>query len=166
MIFNTLLATENHPPHQLSRIWWLFFVDSGLMFYTAQTASAFTVKLFLSRLPFKENSMNIAIEPLLALVVGILILLVPRFLNYFVAVYLIVVGVLGLMGHSIKWEIALKESLNKFLERLPSTSSGRTITGWFRFVASPSAMLRRVLSNHGRNQPVQSFLKGKATLFT
>jgi len=72
------------------------------MFYTAQTASAFTVKLFLSRLPFKENSMNIAIEPLLALVVGILILLVPRFLNYFVAVYLIVVGVLGLMGHSIK----------------------------------------------------------------
>ena len=72
------------------------------MFYTAQTASAFTVKLHLSRLPFKENSMNIAIEPLLALVVGILILLVPRFLNYFVAVYLIVVGVLGLMGHSIK----------------------------------------------------------------
>jgi len=49
-----------------------------------------------------EDSMNIAIEPLLALVVGILILLVPRFLNYFVAVYLIVVGVLGLMGHSIK----------------------------------------------------------------
>ncbi len=46
--------------------------------------------------------MNIAVEPLLALVVGILILLVPRFLNYFVAVYLIVVGVLGLMSHSIR----------------------------------------------------------------
>ena len=46
--------------------------------------------------------MNIAIEPLLALVIGILILLVPRFLNYFVAIYLIVVGVLELMGHSIK----------------------------------------------------------------
>ncbi|MFU8789249.1 MAG: DUF3096 domain-containing protein [Methylobacter sp.] len=41
--------------------------------------------------------MNFAIEPLLALVMGILILLVPRFLNYFVAVYLIVSGVLGLM---------------------------------------------------------------------
>lgn len=41
--------------------------------------------------------MNLAIEPLLALVVGILILIVPRFLNYFVAVYLIVLGVLGLM---------------------------------------------------------------------
>lgn len=40
--------------------------------------------------------MNIPIEPLLSLVVGILILLVPRFLNYFVAVYLIVLGILGL----------------------------------------------------------------------
>ncbi len=43
--------------------------------------------------------MNVALEPILALVVGILILLVPRFLNYFVAVYLIVVGILGLMHH-------------------------------------------------------------------
>jgi len=41
--------------------------------------------------------MNIAIEPVLSLVIGILILLVPRFLNYFVAVYLIVSGILGLM---------------------------------------------------------------------
>lgn len=44
--------------------------------------------------------MNIPIEPLLALVVGILILLVPRFLNYFVAVYLIVLGVVGILHHS------------------------------------------------------------------
>lgn len=43
--------------------------------------------------------MNIPIEPLLSLVVGILILIVPRFLNYFVAVYLIVLGVLGLAHH-------------------------------------------------------------------
>jgi len=46
-------------------------------------------------------SMNIAVEPLLALVIGILILLVPRFLNYFVAIYLIVVGILGLMHHPL-----------------------------------------------------------------
>ncbi len=39
----------------------------------------------------------IVIQPALALLVGILILLVPRFLNYFVAVYLIVIGVLGLV---------------------------------------------------------------------
>ncbi|MGJ0489347.1 DUF3096 domain-containing protein [Methylobacter sp.] len=38
------------------------------------------------------------IEPVLALIIGILILIVPRFLNYFVAIYLIVVGVLGLMN--------------------------------------------------------------------
>jgi hypothetical protein len=44
-------------------------------------------------------SMHIATEPLLALVMGILILLAPRFLNYFVAVYLIVIGVLGLLHH-------------------------------------------------------------------
>lgn len=77
-------------------------VGSNLVFYTAQTMSYIAVMLSPSHLPLKENTMNIAIEPLLALVVGILILLVPRFLNYFVAVYLIVVGVLGLMGHSIR----------------------------------------------------------------
>jgi len=36
------------------------------------------------------------IPALLALVVGILILIVPRFLNYLVAIYLIVVGLFGL----------------------------------------------------------------------
>jgi len=45
-------------------------------------------------------NIHLATEPLLALVIGILILLVPRFLNYFVAIYLIVVGVLGLINHS------------------------------------------------------------------
>ena len=39
---------------------------------------------------------NVPIEPVLALVIGILILLVPRLLNYLVAVYLIAVGILGL----------------------------------------------------------------------
>ena len=33
---------------------------------------------------------------ILALLMGILILIVPRFLNYFVAIYLIVVGLFGL----------------------------------------------------------------------
>jgi hypothetical protein len=40
--------------------------------------------------------MYIPIQPLAALVAGILILLVPRLLNYIVAVYLIVIGILGL----------------------------------------------------------------------
>jgi hypothetical protein len=41
---------------------------------------------------------TIEIQPVLALVVGILVLVKPEFLNYLVAVYLIVTGVLGLMG--------------------------------------------------------------------
>ena len=58
----------------------------------------YTFSLTLRRAPM---NMNVAIEPILAIVMGILILLVPRFLNYFVAVYLIVVGILGLMPPTI-----------------------------------------------------------------
>jgi hypothetical protein len=36
------------------------------------------------------------IQPLFALIAGILILLVPRLLNYIVAIYLILFGILGL----------------------------------------------------------------------
>jgi len=36
------------------------------------------------------------ISPLIALIAGILILLVPRLLNFIVAIYLIVVGLIGL----------------------------------------------------------------------
>jgi hypothetical protein len=36
------------------------------------------------------------LQPLVALVAGVLILLVPRILNYVVAIYLIVIGVIGL----------------------------------------------------------------------
>lgn len=39
------------------------------------------------------------IAALLAIVVGILILVVPRLLNYLVAIYLIVVGILGLIPY-------------------------------------------------------------------
>jgi hypothetical protein len=39
------------------------------------------------------------LQPLIALVAGVLILLMPRLLNYLVAAYLIVVGVLGLLDH-------------------------------------------------------------------
>lgn len=44
--------------------------------------------------------MTIALAPLLSLIAGILILLVPRLLNYIVAIYLIAVGVVGLLGGS------------------------------------------------------------------
>ena len=38
------------------------------------------------------------ISPVVALIFGILILIVPRLLNYLVAIYLIIVGILGLLG--------------------------------------------------------------------
>jgi hypothetical protein len=36
------------------------------------------------------------LQPLVALIAGVLILLVPRILNYIVAIYLIIVGIMGL----------------------------------------------------------------------
>ncbi len=39
---------------------------------------------------------HLAIAPLIALIAGVLILIMPRLLNYIVAIYLIVVGIIGL----------------------------------------------------------------------
>ena len=50
--------------------------------------------------PHSEASMNlhITIGPLLSLIAGILIFIVPRLLNYIVAIYLIAMGLIGLFG--------------------------------------------------------------------
>ena len=37
------------------------------------------------------------IQPLVALIAGILILLIPRLLNFIVAIYLIAIGIMGLV---------------------------------------------------------------------
>jgi hypothetical protein len=42
--------------------------------------------------------MALTIGPLVSLIAGILILVIPRLLNYIVAIYLIVMGLLGLFG--------------------------------------------------------------------
>lgn len=39
------------------------------------------------------------IQPLIALVFGILILILPRLLNYLIAIYLIFIGLVGLFPH-------------------------------------------------------------------
>ena len=39
----------------------------------------------------------LTVQPLVALIFGILILMMPRLLNFLVAIYLILVGVLGLV---------------------------------------------------------------------
>jgi hypothetical protein len=45
---------------------------------------------------------NVMLQPLVALIAGILILLVPRLLNYIVALYLIIVGIVGLWPHVLR----------------------------------------------------------------
>ena len=77
--------------------------DCGLMFNTVQTKYDLNDGLFLPTLrrTTMNISMNIAAEPLLALVIGILILLVPNFKLFRETVYLIVVGILGLMYHNL-----------------------------------------------------------------
>jgi len=42
---------------------------------------------------------SIALTPLISLIAGVLILIMPRLLNYIVAIYLIAVGLLGLFPH-------------------------------------------------------------------
>ena len=43
-------------------------------------------------------NITLGIGPLVSLIAGILILIVPRLLNYIVALYLIVIGLIGLVG--------------------------------------------------------------------
>ena len=41
---------------------------------------------------------HFAVGPLISLIAGILILVMPRLLNYIVAAYLIIIGILGLFS--------------------------------------------------------------------
>ncbi len=43
-------------------------------------------------------NIHLGLTPLVSLLAGILILIMPRLLNYIVAIYLIVIGVIGLAG--------------------------------------------------------------------
>ena len=43
-------------------------------------------------------NVTLSLGPLVALIAGILILIMPRLLNYIVALYLIIIGVIGLFG--------------------------------------------------------------------
>ena len=43
-------------------------------------------------------TVNLAAGPLVALIAGVLILIVPRLLNYIVALYLILIGLIGIFG--------------------------------------------------------------------
>ena len=43
-------------------------------------------------------NVTLGLGPLVSLIAGILILIIPRLLNYIVALYLIVIGLIGLLG--------------------------------------------------------------------
>jgi hypothetical protein len=46
-------------------------------------------------------NIHVALGPLVSLLAGILILIIPRLLNYIVAVYLIIIGLIGLFGAGV-----------------------------------------------------------------
>ena len=43
-------------------------------------------------------NLHLALTPLISLVAGILILIMPKLLNFIVAIYLIIIGLVGLFG--------------------------------------------------------------------
>nr|WP_298138454.1 DUF3096 domain-containing protein [uncultured Pseudomonas sp.] len=49
--------------------------------------------------------MNLALTPLISLIAGILILAMPRLLNYIVAIYLIVIGLVGIFGGGLNMRL-------------------------------------------------------------
>lgn len=49
---------------------------------------------------------HLSLAPLMALIAGILILIMPRLLSFIVAIYLIVIGLVGLFGISaMHWRV-------------------------------------------------------------
>ena len=46
-------------------------------------------------------TMTLTLAPLISLIAGILILAMPKLLNYIVAIYLIVIGIIGIFGITI-----------------------------------------------------------------
>lgn len=47
---------------------------------------------------YMNMNLTLTLAPLISLIAGILILFMPRLLNYIVAFYLIIIGLLGLFG--------------------------------------------------------------------
>lgn len=45
-------------------------------------------------------NIHLGLAPIISLLAGILILVMPRLLNYIVAIYLIMIGLIGLFGAS------------------------------------------------------------------
>jgi hypothetical protein len=59
--------------------------------------SASSAKLFLRLF----MNIHLSVGPLVSLIAGVLILMIPRLLNYIIAIYLIVIGLIGLFGSGL-----------------------------------------------------------------
>jgi hypothetical protein len=46
-------------------------------------------------------NIHLSLAPLISLIAGILILVMPKLLNFIVAIYLIAIGLIGLFGTSL-----------------------------------------------------------------
>jgi len=48
-------------------------------------------------------NISLGLAPIVSLLAGILILVVPRLLNYIVAIYLIIIGLIGIFGGNFRF---------------------------------------------------------------
>src|ERR1700758_339834 len=83
----------------------------------------------------------IALQPIVALVAGILILVMPRLLNYIVAIYLIIIGLMGLVAVGrlhVTWRCRSSAALRP-LRRPPPAATDRRGCG---FCAASASLMR------------------------
>jgi hypothetical protein len=72
-------------------------VATGAVLPPRNTAHHRAAPIFLRQQEFPEMTISIAhLQPIVALIAGILILIMPRLLNFIVAAFLILTGILGL----------------------------------------------------------------------
>lgn len=70
-------------------VWAMLLGSMGWLMATPALAQGRSASMTVRFAPF---------SPIIALIAGILILIFPRLLNYIVAIYLILIGLLGLLG--------------------------------------------------------------------
>lgn len=69
---------------------------------------------------------SFSVGPVVALIAGILILIMPRLLNYIIALYLIIIGVLGLMGPNAGIRADVTDTVPSAVHSTVPTPVGRT----------------------------------------
>ncbi len=72
------------PAHRLRYVCGSIYVDLG--------------RLVPGKYGKKFMNLHLGLTPLISLLAGILILIMPRLLNFIVAIYLIVIGLIGIFG--------------------------------------------------------------------